>query len=65
MTFEGPRIVNVAYYVAEACREYSIPPDNLLTWTYAEQELLNEYYEKRPEAQSFGVIAPPPHHRFG
>jgi hypothetical protein len=65
MTFEGPRIVDVAYYVREAWREYGISVEELMTWTYAEQSVLHELMSTRPIIRAFGVIAPPPHHRFG
>lgn len=64
ITFEGPRIVNVHYYVAEAWREYGLPPSELLTWTFAEQGVLNEMYDEHSVTRSFGITAPPPHHRF-
>lgn len=67
MTFEGPRIVEVDFYVEEAFREYSIDLGEIQVWTYEEQERLSELYDMRddrPAAKSFGVTAPPPHHRF-
>jgi hypothetical protein len=67
MTFEGPRVVEVDFYVEEAFREYSIDLGEIQMWTYAEQERLSELYDMRddrPAVKSFGVNAPPPHHRF-
>jgi hypothetical protein len=76
MTFEGPRIANVGLYVHEAWREYSLEPSSLLTWKFEEQEQLSteimawEIDQKilkdidPAHVRSFGVTAPPPHHRF-
>lgn len=64
MTFDGPRIVDINYYIAEAWREYSIDIGELLVWTYAEHGLINTFYSEEPRPKSFGVIAPPPHHRI-
>jgi len=69
MTFEGPRITDLDYYVEMAWTEYSVPVDDLLTWSYTEQGVLNDMYDRLRDWQkygskSFGVTAPPPHHRF-
>lgn len=67
MTFEGPRIADVEYYVAEAWREYSVPPGNLQAWNYAETDELENVTVRTPQgwgARSHGVSAPPPHHRL-
>lgn len=64
MTFEGPRIVDIAYYVAEAWREYGFDASELLTWSFAEQGRINEFYDDWSKSRTFGVTAPPPHHRF-
>ncbi len=76
MTFEGPRIVDINFYVHEAWREYGVEPSSLLAWKFEEQERLStetmawEIDQKILKdidpayVRSFGVIAPPPHHRF-
>ena len=67
MTFAGPRVTNVDYYVDEAYREYGVTLDDVRVWTFDEQERLSELHEmrhERPQVKSFGVVAPPPHHRF-
>ncbi len=65
ITFEGPRIVDITYYVHEAWREYSVNPSDLMVWTFAEEGLLNEFIASSQRlTRSFGTTAPPPHHRF-
>lgn len=67
MTFEGPRIVDVDFYVDEALSEYSLDLGELQVWTYDEQNRLSELYDmrdERPKFKSHGVTAAPPHHRF-
>jgi hypothetical protein len=64
MTFDGPRITDINYYIAEAWREYNVDVEYLMAWTYAEQGQLNEFYAEAPRRKSLGVIAAPPHHRI-
>lgn len=65
-TFEGPRIIDLHYYVLQAWEEYSIRPADLRGWTFEEEDWLRSYVDKdRATYITFGVTAPPPHHRFG
>lgn len=64
-TFEGPRIINVAYYVDEAWREYGLSMSELLVWSFAEENRLVQLPGwERSLYTSVGACAPPPHHRI-
>ena len=67
MTFEGPRIIDMDFYVAEAWREYGVYAGDLQVWSFPEEGQLGDRIADAvngPESV-MRVIAPPPHHRFG
>jgi hypothetical protein len=66
MTFEGPRIREVEIYMMDAWAEYGVRAQELMTWTFEEEETLESVWDdRRPK----GVEPPsprvaPPHHRL-
>jgi hypothetical protein len=66
LTFEGPRISDIEYYVEEAWREYGLQTGQLFLWTFEEEEMhmglcLSPFSSRKGHP---GVTVAPPHHRF-
>ncbi len=64
ITFEGPRIMDIDYYIEKAWEEYGIPVSDLMAWSFAEEGQLMDRPGWERAVRTFGVKAPPPHHRF-
>lgn len=64
LTFEGPRIIDMAYYIKQAWREYGVPAGGLSVWTFEEEEAFEEAVKTVMPGDFTTVTAPPPHHRF-
>ena len=67
MTFDGPRITDIEYYIMEAWREYTVPVSFLYAWTFDEEQAINEVqdtFAAKENTLNWKACAPPPHHRF-
>jgi hypothetical protein len=67
MTFEGPRLREPEIYVLDAWAEYGIRAQELMGWTFEEEEILESVWDdSRPKGVEPPLPRkPPPHHRFG
>lgn len=65
LTFQGPRIHNIPFYVDEAYREYGMHWGELSVWTFEEEDALGLYCEQTLwPVKRAPLTVPPPHHRF-